>query len=89
MKLRKEFKIRDIAGEKVVIMQGQYGSDMTKIITLNDSSEFLWNELQDKDFDAQSITQILLDNYDVEPTVAERDAEAWVARLLECKLVEE
>ena len=35
MKIREEYKVREMAGEHVVIMQGRLGVDMTKIISLN------------------------------------------------------
>lgn len=50
MKIRQGYKVREIAGENVVIMQGKAGADMTRIITFNDSALLLWNELQGKDF---------------------------------------
>lgn len=87
MKFKDGYKVRDIAGEHVVIMQGRFGADMTRVIALNDTSLLLWNQLQGKEFSVEDVKQILLDNYDVEPSVAERDAEAWVAKLVECKLI--
>ena len=42
-----------MAGEHVVIMQGRYGADMTRIISLNESALYLWNELQGKEFDTE------------------------------------
>ena len=44
MKFKEGYKVRSMAGENVVIMQGTAGSDMTRIISLNDSSLLLWNE---------------------------------------------
>ena len=38
MKIREEYKVREMAGEHVVIMQGRLGVDMTKIISLNESA---------------------------------------------------
>ena len=52
MKFKEGYKVRDIAGEHVVIMQGRFGSDMTRVIALNETSLLLWNELQGKEFDA-------------------------------------
>ena len=43
MKIREEYKVREMAGEHVVIMQGRQGVDMTKIISLNESALYLWN----------------------------------------------
>ena len=56
MKIRDEYKVREIAGEHVVIMQGRYGADMTKVISLNESSLFLWNELAGREFCSRSAT---------------------------------
>ncbi len=87
MKLKEEYKVRDIAGEHVVIMQGRFGSDMTRVIALNETSLMLWNELQGKEFDADDVKQLLIDNYEVDDATAERDAKAWIEKLEECNLV--
>ncbi len=78
MKLREEYKVREMAGEHVVIMQGRYGADMTRIISLNESALYLWNELQGKEFTAR---------YEIDSETALRDAAAWVEKLKECRLV--
>lgn len=90
MRLKEEYKVRNIAGENVVIMQGTYGADMTRVIALNETSLLLWNELQGKDFTADNVTAILLDNFEgLEIETAAADAAAWVEKLRECKLVNE
>ena len=88
MKFKAGYKVRSMAGENVVIMQGAAGSDMTRIISLNDSSLLLWNELQGKEFDAQDAVEILLANYKVDVETAERDVAAWLNKLQECGLAE-
>lgn len=87
MKFKEGYKVREIAGEHVVIMQGRFGVDMTRVIALNESSFLLWNELQGKEFSVEDVKQVLLDNYEVEEAVAARDAEAWIAKLAECNLI--
>ncbi|MBQ2394664.1 MAG: PqqD family protein [Alistipes sp.] len=87
MKFKKEYKVRSIAGENVVIMQGRYGSDVTRVIPLNGTSLLLWNELQGVDFDLAQVVELLLDNYDVNEVTAKKDAEAWIEKLKECHLV--
>ncbi len=87
MKFRKEYKVRSIAGENVVIMQGKLGSDVTRVIALNDTSLFLWNELQGVEFDLQRVVALLLENYNVDEPTATKDAEAWIAKLNECNLL--
>jgi hypothetical protein len=88
MKFRKEYKVREIAGENVIIKQGRFGADMTRVIALNQSSLLLWNELQGRDFEIEDVVKILTDNYEIDTTVALTDATAWVEKLKECELVE-
>ena len=88
MKFKKEYKVRSIAGENVVIMQGTAGSDMTRIISLNDTSLLLWNELQGKEFEIADVVGILVENYDIDSATAEQDAKAWVEKLHECNLID-
>ena len=87
MKFKEGYKVRSMAGENVVIMQGTAGSDMTRIISLNDSSLLLWNELQGKEFEVADVVEILVDVYEIDTEVAERDAKAWVEKLAECGLI--
>lgn len=87
MRIRDEYKVREIAGEHVVIMQGRYGTDMTKVISLNESSLYLWDELQGREFEVADAARLLADRYGIDQTTAARDAEAWTRRLEECKLI--
>ena len=87
MKIKTEYKVRSMAGENVVIMQGTVGSDMTRIISLNDSSLLLWNALQNKEFEIADVAAILVDTYEVDSDIAERDAKAWVEKLQACGLI--
>ena len=87
MKFKEGYKVRSMAGENVVIMQGTAGSDMTRIISLNDSSLLLWNELQGKEFEVTDVANILVENYGIEMATAVADARAWVAKLQECGLI--
>ena len=87
MKIKAEYKVRSMAGENVVIMQGTAGSDMTRIISLNASSLLLWNELQDREFEVADVANILVDNYNIDRDTAERDAQKWIEKLAECGLI--
>ena len=87
MKFKEGFKVRSMAGENVVIMQGTAGSDMTRIISLNDSSLLLWNKLQGKEFEVADVANILVEAYEIDTDTAESDAKAWVEKLQECGLV--
>ena len=77
-----------MAGEHVVIMQGRLGSDLTRIISLNESAHYLWCELEGKEFDLNAVAELLVKRYGIDKEVAQSDAKAWVERLSECGLME-
>lgn len=81
MKLKKDYKVRDIAGENVIVAIGRLNVDMTKVITLNASSRWLWDELQDMDFDTERIAEMLVDEYGIDRETALDDAGKWIDSL--------
>lgn len=88
MKFKEGYKVREIAGENVIIKQGRFGADMTRVIALNSTSLLLWEELQGKEFEIEDVIKILTDNYEVDPQIAAADAAKWVEKLGECELLE-
>ena len=88
MKLKEGYKIREIAGEHVIIKQGRFGADLTRVIALNATSVLLWEQLQGREFEVEDVAKVLTDNYEVGEDVASTDAAIWVSKLQECELVE-
>ncbi len=84
MKIDPKYKVREVAGEHVVVVQGAYGADMTRIVALNESSRYLWEALRGSDFSSDDVVRLLLDRYEVDEATARHDAEAWMTRLSEC-----
>ena len=87
MKISGKYKVREMAGQHVVIIQGRNGEDMTRIISLNDTSLYLWNEMYGKDFSQEDVKQALISAYGIDEALAGKDAAAWCAKLQECKLL--
>lgn len=88
MKLKEQYKVREMAGEHVIIMQGKHGSDLTKIISLNESALYLWGELSGKEFSVESVAELLVERYGIDNELAIKDAQHWVDKLVECKVIE-
>lgn len=91
MRIKKEFKVREMAGEHVIIMHGKDGADMTKVIALNSSSLLLWEKLSGEEFDVEDVKNTILENYagEVDEDTARHDSEEWIKKLEECGLVEQ
>ena len=89
MKLKQNYKVRKIAGESVIVRMGTQNVKMTTIISLNPTSEWLWEQLQGVEFDAQKVADLLTSEYEVEAEVALADANAWIESLRKADLIEE
>lgn len=88
MRLKRECKVREMAGEHVVIMQGRHGVDMTRVISLNATSLYLWESLEGREFEVEDVARLLTDRYEVDASTALRDAVHWVEKLKTCELIE-
>ncbi len=87
MKITDKIKIRTVAGENIVIMQDATGSDLTRVVALNESALFLYNQLLSKQFEVNDIVRLLTEEYEVNEADARKDAEAWVAEMKKNGLV--
>lgn len=89
MILRKEFKVREMAGEHIIVMPGRHGADMTRVVALNGTSLYLWEALRDRNFTEEDVVTLLVERYEVEAPTARHDAAAWIASLAECGIIAE
>ncbi len=87
MRINEKMKIRNVAGENIVIMPSDDAADMTKVVALNESSLLLYNQLKGREFSLDDAVQLLLDNYDVNEATARKDAEAWLADMRKHRLI--
>lgn len=87
MKILPKYKVRQVANENIVMVQGSNPGDMTTVIALNDTSLYLWNELRGHYFEVDDIVRLLTDHYEVEDSQARTDAENWVSTLREHSII--
>lgn len=89
MKIKEGYKTRNIAGECIVVAIGTLHVNLTKIITLNPTSQWLWNELQGKDFTPETVAGMLADRYEVDAATALTDSRTWIGQLQQAGLIED
>ena len=87
MKINDNLKVRTVAGENIVMMQGVDGTDMTRVVALNESALLLFNRLSGGEFEVDDVVRVLTDEYEVNEADARKDAEAWVAEMKKNALV--
>ena len=80
MKRNPEFLLRDVAGTLVIVPVGGALQDFTGMMTLNASGAYLW-ELLENDQTIQSLTDALVQRYDVGAEEAQADVVAFVEKL--------
>lgn len=89
MKTKKGFNLRQVCGEQIIVAEGKENIDFSKIISMNESSAYLWNAVAGKDFTAEDLTRLLTEEYEVDETTARKDAGAVVRQWIEAGIVEE
>ena len=88
MKIKSMYKVRQVAGENLIVGQGRLNADMTKVISLNDTAVLLWNELTGKDFTCEDAADVLVANYGIEKERVMADAAKWIEKMNECDILE-
>jgi len=89
MRIKEQYKVREMAGEHVVIMQGSLGSDLTRIISLNSSALYLWQAIEGKEFEISTVAELLAEEYGIDDDIAYTDAQRWIDKLAACGLIED
>lgn len=89
MRINSKYRLYNIAGEKVVILPGKPDEYNTYVISFNTTSEWLWNQLIDKEFTTQYVADLLINRFLLEPEIARKDAEVWICQLKENLIIED
>lgn len=88
MKINSNYKLREIAGETIVVNQGVTGTDLTRIISLNASAKMLYEKLAGRDFALEDAANVLVETYGIGHEQALKDATVWAESLQKCKIIE-
>ena len=79
MKTRKGYSLRTLGNEYIIVADGLEAVDFSHMVSMNESAALLWEAVDGKDFDASTLADLLMENYDISRETAEHD----VAVLLE------
>lgn len=89
MKIKKGFVLRELAGEHIVSAEGLEQIDFTKLISLNPTAAYLWQQVEEKDFTEPMLTHLLIEAYEVDEATAQADVCQLVKRWKEAGLIED
>lgn len=78
MKIKKGYRLRPLGKEYILVAEGLEVLDAKIMVSMNATAAFLWEAVEGKTFDAETLVQLLLDEYDVDRETAEKDVKAML-----------
>lgn len=88
MKICEGMVLRSLAGCFIVTGDGRSPVDFSKIISLNETAAYLWNEVKDKEFTVDDLAALLTARYEVDEATAKADAQKLTDTWREAGLLE-
>ena len=82
MKIKEGFILRQMCGENIVAAEGLQNINFNKLLSLNESAAYLWQELADKEFTQEEMAELLISRYGIDKQLAMTDSanlmKSWV-----------
>lgn len=88
MRIKKDFLIKTIANEHLVVPVGSQAIQFNGIMSLNKTGMFLFEALQEKDMDEDDLIQLVLNRYDVPREQAKSDVKHFIHLLKSKNIIE-
>lgn len=89
MKALSGFRLRPLGNEYILIGEGLERVNFNKMITMNQSAAYLWEQISDGSwFDAQRLAMLLTNEYDVSYELALQDAQQTISKWQNAGIIE-
>lgn len=88
MKTKKGFKLRSICGENVIVAEGIENIDFSKIISMNESAAYLWQNIEGKEFTEKELVDLLTAEYEVDEATSRQDVATMLQQWTEAGMLE-
>ena len=89
MKAKKGFNLRNVCGEQIIVAEGKENIDFSNIISMNESSAYLWKNVQQlPEFNCEKLAELLTEQYEIDFETALADAKTLSQQWLEAGIIE-
>lgn len=88
MKIKEGFVLREMCGDYIVLAESLELIDFNKLIHLNESAVYLWQQVENREFDVDVLVGLLVDKYGIGKEQAFSDATSLCRTWLKVGLVE-
>lgn len=87
MKTLKGYTLRPLGMEFILVAEGLEAVDFSRMISMNESAAFLWKAVEDKDFEAETLVNLLMEEYGITQEVAEKDVASLLQTWKEANII--
>ena len=89
MKTVEGFRMRAFAKEHIIVGESLKQVNFNKMISLNETAAYLWENIEGKDFTEEDMVKLLLDKYDVDEETATKDVKNLVSQWISAGILSE
>lgn len=89
MKAKEGFNLRTICGEQIIVAEGKENIDFSSIISMNETSAYLWEAIKGKEFTQEDLVKLLLEQYEVEMDIASKDVEILIKQWKDAAIIDD
>ena len=89
MKTINGFRMRKLGREYIITAEGVELINFNKMIALNESAAYLWENVQDKEFTVETLADLLVEQYGIDRELALKDSAAVAQKWIEAGIAEE
>ena len=81
MKFVNKLIFREIAGKEIVTVQKAAGTDLTRVIKINETSGFLIKTFMNSNFTEKEMAVALTENFEISHEIALKDVKEWLTQM--------
>lgn len=86
MRIEKEFILREIAGDYVIVPTGKTALEFNGLITVNELGAFIWGKLQQETSEEELVDSVL-EEYEASEETVRNDVKEFLEKLTECNIL--
>lgn len=89
MFIKQKYRLQTVAGKSFIFLRKDNEVDMTRILSFNNSSVWLWKQLEGKEFTQEDALLILIGHYEGDIELMKLDLDGWIDSLIKEEIIEE
>lgn len=89
MFIKQKYRLQTVAGKSFIFLRKDNEVDMTRILSFNNSSVWLWKQLEGKEFTKEDAFLILIEHYDGDIELMKQNLDGWIDSLIKEEIIEE